>query len=116
MGIEWMGGSVWRWAGSARRSTTDDMGRGTVVGVASLLAVDDREKREGEIHCPRRRRGTKSAETPKIFVMSIVVSCGSRDWKRWRTELDFGGSEPFDDHHGASTLRTAPKIFRTIGG
>ena len=79
MGIEWVGGSRWRWAGSARWGTTDDMGRGTVVGVASLLALDDGEKGEGEIHCPRRRRGTESAETPKIYVMSIVVSCGNRD-------------------------------------
>src|SRR5260370_7956451 len=105
MGIEWMGGSVWRWAGSARRSTTDDMGRGTVVGVASLLAVDDREKREGEVHCPRRRKGTESAETPKIFVMSIVVSCGSRDRKRWATALDFHGSHPVTDPPGPSPLR-----------
>ena len=104
------------WAGSARGGTTDDMGRRTIVRVASLLAMDDREKREGEVNCPRRRTGTESAETPKIFVMSIVVSCGGRDWKRGRTELNFGGSESFDDHHGASALRTAPKIFRTIDG
>ena len=82
--------------------------------MASLLAVDHVEEREREIHCPRRRTGTERAEPAKILV--IVVSCGGRDWKRWRTELDFGGSESFDDHHGASTLRTAPKIFRTIGG
>ena len=81
-----------------------------------MLAMDDREKRGGEVYCPRRRTGTESAEAPKIFVVSIVVSCGGRDWKRWRTELDFGGSEPFDDDHGASTLRTAPKILRTFGG
>src|SRR5712691_5437567 len=116
MGIEWMGGAVWRWAGSARGGTTDDMGRRRVVRVASLRVIDDREKREGEIYCARRRTGTESAETRKIVVMSIVVSCGGRDWKRWRTELNFGGSEPFDDHHGASTLRTAPKIFRPIDG
>src|SRR5258708_3104481 len=115
MGIEWIGGTVWRGAGSARGGTTGDMGRRTVVRVGRLVGVDDGEKGEGEIYCPRRRRGTESAETRKLFVMSIVVSCGGRDWKRWRTELDFGGSEPFDDHHGASTLRTAPKIFRTIG-
>ena len=105
-----------RWAGSARRSTADDIGSGTVVGEASLLTLDDREKREGEICCPRRCRSAAGAETPKTFVMSIVFSCGSADRKRWRTELDFSGSEPFDDDHGASTLRTAPKIFRTIGG
>ena len=49
MGIEWIGGAVRRWAGSARRSTADDIGSGTVVGEASLLTLDDREKREGEI-------------------------------------------------------------------
>jgi hypothetical protein len=92
------------------------VGSRTLVGEASLLTVDDREKREEEICCPRRRRRTAGAETPKTFVMSIVFSCGSADRKRRRTELDFGGGESFDDDHGASALRTAPKIFRTIGG
>jgi hypothetical protein len=87
-----------------------------VVGEASLLTVDDREKREEEVYCRRRRRSTAGAETPKRFVMLIVLSCGGRDRKRWRAELDFGGSESFDDHHGTSTSRTAPKIFRTIVG
>ena len=102
--------------GSARWRTTESLEREIVVGEASLRRVDDREEREEEIYCARRRRRTAGAETPKTFVMSIVFSCGSADRKRWRTELDFGGSESFDDHHGASTLRTAPKIFRTIGG
>jgi hypothetical protein len=87
-----------------------------VLGMGSLLAVEDCETQEGEVHCPRRRTGTESAEPQQIFVVSIVVSCSSPDWKRWRTELDFGGSEPCDDDHGASTFRTAPKIVRTIGG
>jgi len=69
-----------------------------------------------QVYCARRHRRTASAETPKTFVMLIVPSCGGRDRKRWRAELDFGGSEPFDDHHGAGTSRTAPKIFRSIGG
>ena len=99
-----------------QQSATDDMGRGIVVGEVSWLTVDDREEREEEIYCPRRRRRTESAETPKTFVLSTVVSCGSGDRKRWRTELHFGGSEPFKDHHGATALGTAPKIFRTIGG
>jgi hypothetical protein len=107
---------VWRWVGSARRSTTDDVRRGIVVGEASWLTLDDQEKRQEEIYCVRRHRRTAGAETPETLVMSIVLSCGSHDWKRWRTHLDFGGSEPFDDHHGASTLRTAPKIFRSISG
>jgi len=109
MGIEWIGRSVWRWAGSARRSTTDDMGRGTVVGEASFLTVDDWEKHEEEIYCPRRRRSTAGAETPERFVMLIVLSRGGRDRKRWRAELDFGGSEPFDDHHGGQHIEDSTK-------
>ena len=95
MGIAWSGGAVWRWAGSGRRSRTDDMERGTVVREASWLTVDDRAEREEEIYCARRRKRTGGAETPKTFAVSIVVSCGGGDRERWRTELDFDGSEPF---------------------
>jgi hypothetical protein len=42
-------------------------------------------------------------------------SCRGRD-HRWRTKLDFGGSEPFDDLHGAAAFRAAPKIGRVLGG
>ena len=38
-----------------------------------------------------------------------VVSCGSRD-HRWRTKLDLGSGESFDDHHRSSALGTEPKI------
>jgi hypothetical protein len=86
-----------------------------VVGEASLLTMDGREEREEGIYRTRRRRRAAGAATPKTFVMCIVVSCGSRDRKRWRTELHFGRSESFDDHHWATALRTAPKIVRTIG-
>lgn len=81
-----------------------------------MLIVDDWEKHEEQIYCPRRRRRTAGAETPKTIAMLIVLSCGNGDRKRWRTELNFGGSESFDEHHGASTVRAAPNIFRTIGG
>ena len=87
-----------------------------VVGETSLLTVDHWEKHEEEIYCPRRRRRTAGAETPNTFAMLMVFSCGNGDRRRWRTELHFGGSKSFDEHHGASTVRAAPKIFRTIGG
>jgi hypothetical protein len=92
------------------------MGSGTVVGETSLLTVDDWEKQEEEIYRPRRRKRTVGAEIPNTFAMLIVFSCGNGDRKRWRTELNFGGSESFNEHHGASTVRAAPQIFRTIGG
>ena len=36
--------------------------------------------------------------------------------QRWRTKLDFGSREPFDDHHRSTTLGAAPKIVRVVGG
>src|SRR6266446_831523 len=116
MGIEWRGGPVGSWAGCAQTSRTAGVERGTVVGEARLRAVDESGVEGEESYCARRQRRAGGAETPETFVMLIVLSCGGRDRKRWRAELDFGGSESFDDHHGASTSRTAPKIFRSIGG
>jgi hypothetical protein len=94
---------------------TEDLRRGIVVGEASLLTMDDREEREEGIYRTRRHSMSEGTEAPKTFVMSMVVSCGSGERKRWRTELHFGGSESFDDHHWAAALGTAPKIVRTIG-
>ncbi len=106
-----------RWVGCAQTSRTAGVERGIVVGEGRLRTVDEcGVVGEEQIYCARGHRRTAGAETSKTFVMSIVLSCGGRDRKRWRAELDFGGSESFDDHHGASTSRTAPKIFRSIGG
>ena len=115
MEIQWEQRLVWKYVEGVRQSGTDDMRGASVVEVASLLTIDDDAEREEEIYRARRHRSAASAATPKTFVMCIVVSCGSRDRKRWRTELYFGGSESFDDHHWATALGTAPKIVRTIG-
>jgi len=115
MEIQWEEGLVWKCVEGVRQSGTDDMRRARVVEVASLLTMDNDEEREEEIYRTRRHRRIASAATPKTFVMCIVVSCDSRDRKRWRTELYFGGSESFDDHHCATALGTAPKIVRAIG-
>jgi hypothetical protein len=115
MEIQWEEGLVWKWVEGVRQSGTGDMRRARVVEVASLLTRDDDEEREEEIYRTRRHRRAASGATPKTFVMCIVVSCDSRDRKRWRTELYFRGSESFDDHHCATALGTAPKIVRTIG-
>jgi hypothetical protein len=85
MGIAWNGGLVWWWAGVAQRGRTESVEGRIVVGQANWLAVDECEEREEKIYCPRRHRRTGGAETPKTFVMWKVLSCGSSDWKRWRT-------------------------------
>jgi hypothetical protein len=96
-------------------SRTEDPERGIVVAEASWLTVDDREQREEEMDCARRHRRTPSAETPKTLVMSIVVSCGTRDRERWGAELDFGSRESCDDLHRSMALGANPKIARTSG-
>ena len=45
----------------------------------------------------------------------IGVSCSGSGEKRWRTELELGGSKSLDDHHEAATLGTEPKRARFLG-
>jgi hypothetical protein len=111
-----MGGRVWRWAGSAPQSRTEDRERGIAPREASWLTVDDRPEREEGIYGARRRGRIQSAETPKTLVMSIVVSCGNRNGQRWGAELDFGSRESFDDFHRPSALGANPKMAQTGGG
>jgi len=41
--------------------------------------------------------------------VGIVVSCGGSGERRWRTELQLGGSKSLDENHGATALGTEPK-------
>ena len=104
-----------RRAGSARGSTTDDMGRGSVVGETSFVRVCDGEKSEEEICSTARQRETERAKTRKSFVLQKGVSCGSSEQARGRTQLDLGSSKPFDDHHRSATLGAESKIVRVMG-
>jgi len=63
----------------------------------------------------RTHRRMEGAQTPKTSVMSVVVSCGSRDQDRWRTKLDLGRRESFDDPHGPTTVGTEPKRAGWMG-
>jgi hypothetical protein len=86
------------------------MGSGTVVGETSFLGVNDWEKSEEEICSAARHRETERAKAHKGFVLQKVVSCGSGEQVRGRTQLDLDSSKPFDDLHRSTTLRAAPKI------
>jgi hypothetical protein len=62
-----------------------------------------------------RRRDAQRLEGRRVFELERVVSCRRADpW--WRTKLDFGRRQPFDDLHGATTLGTAPKTGRVFRG
>jgi len=62
----------------------------------------------------RKRSGREHAETCKGFEFERVVSCGSGD-RGWRTKLDFGSGESFDDHHRSTAFGTAPETAQAMG-
>ncbi len=73
------------------------------------------KKLEEEIGLTARHRDTERREGRRVFELERVVSCRNAD-RWWRTKLDFGSGEPFDDLHWSSTLGTAIKIPSVFGG
>jgi hypothetical protein len=72
-------------------------------------------KKVGEgIGLTARQRDAQRLEVPRVFVLERVVSCRRADpW--WRTKLNFGSGEPFDDLHRPAAFRTAPRIGGILG-
>ena len=55
------------------------------------------------------------SEERGVFELERVVSCGNADlW--WRTKLDLGSGESFDDLHRSTAFRAAPGSGRVFGG
>ena len=67
------------------------------------------KKVDEEIDGAARRRGAERREARGVLELERVVSCRSGD-HRWRTKLNFGSGEPFDDLHRSTAFWTAPKI------
>ena len=61
------------------------------------------------------QRDAQRLEVPRVFELEKVVSCRRAD-RWWRTKLDFGSGEPFDDLHRSTAFRAAPKIGTVFGG
>ena len=73
------------------------------------------KKLQEEICSAARRKSPGRFEMRESFELEKFVSCRSRDhW--WRTKLDFGSGEPFDDLHRSTAFRAAPKIRGVFGG
>jgi hypothetical protein len=73
------------------------------------------KKLEAEIGLTARHKDTERPEGRRVFELKRVVSCRNADpW--WRTKLDFGSGEPFDDLHRSTAFRAAPKIGTVFGG
>ena len=62
-----------------------------------------------------RHRDRERPQGRRVFELERVASCRDADsW--WRTKLDFGSGEPFDDLHRSTAFRAAPKIGKVFGG
>ena len=102
-------------AETVRRGTAVDSGR---AGVCQRRKISLREKLgelEGGFGAVTRRSGKKPAEAGEGFELERRVSCGSGD-HGWRTKLDLGSCESFDDLHWSTALGTAPETARVTGG
>ena len=73
------------------------------------------KKAEEGIGLTARQRDAESLEIPRVFDLERVVSCRSADpW--WRTKLNIGSGESFDDLHRSTAFRAAPKVGTVFGG
>jgi len=115
MGIEWRKGAMSRCAGVVRRSTEDNAKCRWSASRTRVPENNGWKSWKAEVCREARRREIARAEARKGFVMSMVVSCGNRDWERWRTEFDFGSSESLDGRHRSTALGAKPKIVCTGG-
>ncbi len=62
-----------------------------------------------------RHRDAQRLEGRRGFELERVASCRNAD-RWWRTKLDFGSGEPFDDLHWSTAFRAAPKSGRVFRG
>jgi hypothetical protein len=69
------------------------------------------KKLEEGIGLMARHRDTERLGGRRVFELERVVSCRRADpW--WRTKLNFGSGEPFDDLHRSTAFRAAPTLNR----
>ena len=115
MQIQWCEGAVLSRAETVLQGTTHDtvhaeIGYGKKVSRRLWL-----KKLEEEIGLTARHRNTERREGRRVFELERVVSCRNAD-RWWRTKLDFGSGEPFDDLHRSTAFRAAPKVGTIFGG
>jgi hypothetical protein len=113
MQIELWEGAVLRRVETVLQGTRHD-NLGTEIGHGEKVSRRLWSKKlEEEIGLTARHRDRERPEGRRVFELKRVVSCRNADpW--WRTKLDFGGCESFDDLHRSTALGTAPKTERVF--
>ena len=114
MQIQWWEGAVLRRAETVLQGTRHDT-LGTEIGHGEKVSRRWWSKKlEEGIGLTARHSGTERPEERGVFELERVVSYRNADpW--WRTKLDFGSGEPFDDLHRSTALRAAPSIGEVFG-
>src|SRR6266478_9614380 len=108
MQIQWCEGAVLSRAETVLQGTTYDTMQAEIVYGKKVSPRLWLEKLEEEIGLTARHRNTERREGRRVFELERVVSCRNAD-RWWRTKLDFGSGEPFDDLHWSTAFRAAPK-------
>ena len=110
----WEGAALSR-AETVLQGTTHDIVRAEIGYGEKVSQRRWSKKVEEGIGLTARQRDAQRLEVPRVFELERVVSCRRADpW--WRTKLDFGSGEPFDDLHRSTAFRAAPKIGTVFGG
>ncbi len=115
MQIQWWEEAALSGAETVLQGTTHDTVRAEIgYGEKVSQRLWPKKVEEG-IGLAARHRDAECLEVPGVFELERVVSCRRAD-PRWRTKLNFGSSEPFDDLHRSTAFRAAPKIGTVFGG
>ena len=115
MQIQLCEGAVLRRAETVLQRTTHDTVRAEIGYGEKVSQRRWSKKVEEGIGLTARQRDAQRLEVPRVFELERVVSCRRADpW--WRTKLNFGSGEPFDDLHRSTAFRAAPKSGTIFGG
>jgi len=110
----WEGAALSR-AKTVLQGTTQDTVRAEIGFGEKVSRRLWSKKLEEGIGLTAGHRDAERLEGRRVFELERVVSCRSADpW--WRTKLNFGSGEPFDDLHRSTAFRAAPKIGTIFGG
>ena len=84
-------------------------------GLGSIVVCERTLEARSLVDGQRERTRPVGAGRHRASEIGTEVSCRGSGAKRWRTELELGRSQSFEDHHGAATSGTAPKWIRLLG-
>jgi hypothetical protein len=115
MQIQWWEGAALSCAETVLQGTTQDTVDAEIGYGEKVWQRRWSKKLEEGIGLTARHRDAERPQGRRVFELEGVVSCRCAD-PRWRTKLDFGSAEPFDDLHRSAAFRAAPKIGIVFAG